>query len=192
MRNNLCPEYLASLVPTNVGSTVGYSLRNANDIRTVNANTQLYFNSFLPSVIREWNELPRHVQDSLTLFTFKNHMNSNISSPPSYYYTRNRSSQIYLTRIRTNCSALNQHLFSKNIIPSPLCDCGGKENARHFLLECALYQDIRRDMLAVISPICTPNLNTLIYGNPEATNDDNIVIFKAVQWFISKSKRFNH
>ena len=52
MRNNLCPEYLSSLVPTNVGSTVGYSLRNANDIRTVNANTQLYFNSLLPSVIR--------------------------------------------------------------------------------------------------------------------------------------------
>ena len=46
-------------------------------------------------------------------------------------------------------------------------------------------------MLAAISPICTPNLNTLIYGNPDASNDDNIVIFKAVQRFISKSKRFN-
>ena len=117
-------------------------------------------------------------------------MNSNTSSPPLYYYTGNRPSQIFHTRIRTHCSALNQHLFSKNIIPSPLCDCGGIENARHFLLECAFYQDIRRDMLAVISPICSPNLNTLIYGNPEASNDDNIVIFKAVQRFISKSKRF--
>ena len=60
-----------------------------------------------------------------------------------------------------------------------------------FSIECAFYQDIRRDMLAVISPICTPNLNTLIYGNPEASSDDNIVIFKAVQRFIYKSKRFN-
>ena len=80
MRNNLCPEYLSSLVPTNVGSTAGYSLQNANDIRTVNANTLLYFNSFLPSVIRERNELPRHVQDSPTLLMFKNHKNSNAFS----------------------------------------------------------------------------------------------------------------
>ena len=42
---------VSTLVPTTVGSTVGYSLRNANDIRTINANSQLYFNSFLPSVL---------------------------------------------------------------------------------------------------------------------------------------------
>ena len=166
-----------------------YSLRNANGIRTVNANTQLYFSSFLPSVIREWNELPRHVQNSPTFITFKSHMNSNISSPLSYYYTGNRPSQINHTRIRIHCSALNQHLVSKNIIPSPLCDCGGIENARHFLLERVLYQDIRSDMLhvAVISPICTPNLNILIYGTPEDSNADNSVIVKAVQRFISNS-----
>ena len=176
----------------NVGSTtVGYSLRNANDIRTVNANAQLYFNSFIPSVIRELNELPRHVQDSPTLLTFKNHLNSDISSSPSYYYTGNRPSQTYHIRVRTHCSALYQHLFSKSIIPSSLCDCGGVENVRHFLLECAVYQDIHRDMLVVISPICTPDLNTLVYGNPEAANDDNIVSFKGVQMFISKIKRFN-
>ena len=136
-----------------------------NDIiRTVNANTQLYVNSFLPSVIRDRNELPRHVLDSPTFLTFKNQMNSNISSPPLYYYTGNRPSQTYHTRIRTHCSALNQHLFSKIIIPSPLCDCGGIENTRRFLLKCAFDQDIRRDMLAVTSPICTLNLNTLFYG----------------------------
>ena len=140
MTNNLCPVYLSSqsLAPSNVRSTVGYSLRNANDIRTVNANTQLYYSSFLPSVIREWNELPHHFQDSPTLLTFKNHVNSSVVSPPSYYYTGNRSTQIYHTRIRTQCSALNQQLFSKIIVPSPLCVCGGIEDTRHFLLECVV------------------------------------------------------
>ena len=139
IRNNFYPEYLSSLVPTNAGLTVGYSVRNANDINTVNASTQLYFNSALLSVIRAWNELPSHVQDSHTLLTFKYHLNSIISSPPSHYYTENRPSQICHPRIRTRCSALNQQLlvFSKNIIPSPLCACGGIDNTRHFLLECA-------------------------------------------------------
>ena len=143
---NLCPEYLSSLVPTNVGSLLATACETRMILGQSIANTQLYFNSFPPSVVREWNALPCHVQDSPTLLTFKNHMNSNLSSPPLYYYTGNRPSQIYHTRIRIHCSALNQYLFSKNIITSPLCDSGGLENARHFLLECALYQDIRRDV----------------------------------------------
>ena len=48
MKNNLCPNYLSSLVPPNISSSVRYNLRNVNDSRTVHANTQLYYNSFLP------------------------------------------------------------------------------------------------------------------------------------------------
>ena len=39
MKTNLCPEYLSSLIPANVGSSVCYSLRNANAIKTINAKT---------------------------------------------------------------------------------------------------------------------------------------------------------
>ena len=192
MKNGLCPEYLSSLIPANVGSSVCYSLRNANAVRTVNAKSQLYFNSFLPSTIREWNELPPVVQNSPTLPIFKNHLNSNLRAPPVYYSTGNRLDQINHTRVRTRCSGLNQHLFAKNIVPSPLCACGQIENTRHFLLDCILYHDIRFDMLATISVICTPIIDTLIYGNPDVSINDNIVIFKAVQRFISKSKRLSN
>ena len=64
MQNNLCPVYLSSLVPRTVGSSVGYNLRNAGDIQTVNTNTQFYYTSFLPSVIREWNDLPEEFQNA--------------------------------------------------------------------------------------------------------------------------------
>ena len=50
-KNNLCPPYLASLVPNNVGDVSRY--KNVQHSQTVHANSQLYFNSFLPSVIRE-------------------------------------------------------------------------------------------------------------------------------------------
>ena len=57
MYNNLTPDYLSSLVPSSVNEASHYNLRNANDVQTINARTALYFNSFLPSVIREWNSI---------------------------------------------------------------------------------------------------------------------------------------
>ena len=192
MKNDLCPEYLSSLTPTNVGSTTHYSLRNANAIRTTKTNSELYFHSFLPSTIREWNTLPRKVQYSPSLSSFKYQLDCNLTKPPAYYTTGSRQDQINHTRIRTRCSAFNQHLFSKRVVLSPLCSCGGIENSHHFLLECALYHDIRLGMMTTISEICRPNLGILLYGSQDVSNDDNIAIFKAVQKFTSKSKRFSY
>ena len=69
--------------------------------------------------------------------------------------------------------------------------CGEVEDSRHFLLECNLYQDIRNDMLAAVSRICLPTLNSLLYGSTAVSVNDNIMIFKVVQTFILKSKRFH-
>ena len=109
MRNNLCPVYLSSLVPRTIGSSVSYNLRNAGDIQTVNTNTQLYYTSFLPSAIREWNDLPGEIQNANSIAAFKYNLKrlSNVSLPPLYYSSGNRTCQIYHTRIRTNCSSLN-------------------------------------------------------------------------------------
>ena len=65
--------------------------------------------------------------------------------------------------------------------------CGEVEDSRHFMLECNLYQYIRNDMLAAVSRICSPTLNSLLYGYTA----ENIMIFKVVQTFILKSKRFH-
>ena len=57
MINILSPPYLLSLIPLPVNRKSSYNLRNSNDIQTIPARTNLYYNSFLPSVIREWNNL---------------------------------------------------------------------------------------------------------------------------------------
>ena len=57
MVNHLTPLYLSSLIPPTVNETSRYNLRNANNISTINARTNQYFNSFLPSTIRDWNSL---------------------------------------------------------------------------------------------------------------------------------------
>ena len=54
------------LSPT-VGNNTAYSLRNASDYKYIHTNTQLYYNSFLPSVVRDWNELLLEMHQVLAL-----------------------------------------------------------------------------------------------------------------------------
>ena len=71
MQNGLAPDYLVDLVPPRVGNETPYSLRNADNYQQVHANSRLYFDSFLPSTIREWNNLPADVKSAQTLTSFK-------------------------------------------------------------------------------------------------------------------------
>ena len=91
----------------------------------------------------------------------------------------------------TGCSTLRLHLYLKNIIENPLCNCGETEDPFHFFFECNQYNLIRRDMLACISAICNPNLNILLHGNDGLSEEQNLNIFMAVHNFIIKSKRFS-
>ena len=96
-----------------VGSTSSYPLRNASDLQTINAGSQSYYNSFLPSVVRDWNELPAQTRESASLNIFKNKLNNDMVTPPRYYNTGKRLRQILHARLRTKCSALRKHLYSK-------------------------------------------------------------------------------
>ena len=141
-----------SLVPSTVENTSAYNLRDSQNIRPLLARTQLYYKSFLPSCIREWNEIPLNIRNNSTfLSSFKQQLNNNNIKVPVYYSSGNRLLQIHHTRLRTNCSSLNQHLHSKNIIGDPLCACGRVETANHFLLECPQYIQARRDMITTLS-----------------------------------------
>ena len=134
MYNNLTPDYLSSLVPSSVNEGSHYNLRNANDVQTINARTALYFNSFLPSVIREWNTLPENDKYVDSIDSFKRQINRNKTAVPKYFYTGSRKLQILYTRLRTG--SLNHDLFVKSISDAPLCSCrsGDVENAEHFFL----------------------------------------------------------
>ena len=190
MQNGLCPEYLSSLVPLNVGDTSTYRLRNTTHLHTIRTNSQLYYKSFIPSVIREWNELPLETRNSTSILAFKRKLNSNLNAPPKYFCDGKRLGQIYHARLRTNCSSLNHHLFTKNIVDSPLCTCGSVEDTHHFLFSCNRFTNLRVELFEKIVPICTPTLGVLLFGNCELSSEENKQIFLAVQAFLLKSKRF--
>ena len=190
MINDLTPTYLTSLVPSTVENTSAYNLRDSHNIRPLLTRTQLYYKSFLPSCIREWNEIPLNIRNSTSLSSFKQQLNKNNNKVPAYYSSGNRLLQTHHTRLRTKCSSLNQHLHSKNIIDDPLCACGSVETTNHFLLECPQYIQARRDMITALSTFCVPSLNNLLYGDTTLNNYQNKLIFLTVQKYISDSKRF--
>ena len=131
MKNNLSPSYL-----TNNEDISRYNLRNVQHSQTVHSNSQLYFNSFLPSVIRDCNALPEAPRDSNSMEYVTNQLNSDISTPQKLYFQGKRLAQIYHTRLRTGCSTLRLHLYSKIIIENPLCNCGENDDPFFFFFEC--------------------------------------------------------
>ena len=152
MYNNLTPDYLSSLVPSSVNEGSRYNLRNANDVQTINARTALYFNSFLPSVIREWNTLSENDKYVDSVDSFKRQISRNKTAVPKYFFTGSRKLQILHTRLRTGCSSLNHDLFVKSISDTPLCSCrsGDVENAEHFFLPCNFYRDHRIELFRIV------------------------------------------
>ena len=114
--NGLTPDYLRDLVPPLVQEASNYNLRTSDHIQTFHANTNLFYNSFLPSTIRAWNSLPNDVRSSSSVAAFKYRLNMNISKPPRYFNCSTRMGQILHARLRLDCSSLNAHLYRKNII----------------------------------------------------------------------------
>ena len=156
MINRLCPDYLSSLVPSTVGNITAYSLRNASDYKYIRSNTQFYYNFFLHSVVRDWNELPHTTRNAQNISAFKRSLNSTLTSVPRFYLNGKRIGQIYHSRLRMECSSLNHHLFSKNIIDSPLCICGRPETTEHYFFDCNRFNNLRQEMMQSLSQLCEP------------------------------------
>ena len=85
MKNSIPPNYLSSLVPQSIETITHYSLRDATNIRQPLTRTQLYYNSFMPSSIRLWDDLPSEMTESNTYTNFKYQLNKNTRKPPKYY-----------------------------------------------------------------------------------------------------------
>ena len=190
MVNNLTPPYLSTLIPSTITETSRYNLRNANDIRTIITRTTQYYNSFLPSTIREWNTLPEEQRTSATLLSFKAQINQHSTNVPKYYYSGDRQSQILHTRLRTKCSCLNYDIYLRNLTDSPLCSCGDIETSEHYFLQCRRYRLQRHEMLSNISQLCHVSIDVLLFGDISLSNEINSRIFSHVQKFTRDSKRF--
>ena len=82
MVNRLTSDSLSGLVPPCKNENNPYNLRNNDGIRNIYARTNLYYNSFLPATIRDWNNLPQKVRQADSIQSFKRFLNSYTRLPP--------------------------------------------------------------------------------------------------------------
>ena len=83
MIHGLVPPYLSLLLPPLVGENSRYPLRNSDHYQSIKSKSQLYYNSFLPSAIREWNSLDASVKSSQSVTSLKKSL-SKRKIVPSY------------------------------------------------------------------------------------------------------------
>ena len=186
MMRNITPLYLSSLVPQSVRNLSRYNRRNSNYLQTIDARTNQYYNSFLSSSVRSWNNLSVEAKQCDSVNSFKCLLQKEKKAVSKHYYIGCRKGQIQLTRLRTKCSSLKFDLFVKNISDSPLCLCGSIENTQHFFFHCTIYQAERNELINAISPYQYPSLNLFLYGDLSMPHGVNSMIFEKVYNISSK------
>ena len=192
MDHGLAPLYLLNHLPPHVEDVSSYTLRNAGNYVGIHVNTRTYADSFLPSTIQAWNNIPDSVRSADTLATFKHLLTQDTPKVPKYYFCGDRFNQVLHTRLRTECSSLNQHLHKRNLVCNPYYICGEVESNTHYLLTCPRYTRMRDEMVTSISQITNLSITTdvLLFGTDEVSDEVNTTIVMAVQKYIKTSKRF--
>ena len=156
----------------------------------IHANTRAYAESFLPSTLQAWNNLPEAVQSADTLAAFKHFLTLDTPKVPTYYDYGDRLDQILHTRLRTECSSLNQHLLRRNLVQNPYCLCGEIEDNKHFLLTCPRYNQMRAEIFLSIQQKSNVELITdvLLLGTDAVSEEVNTFISKQCRNILNSLK----
>lgn len=85
MYHNMTPDYLTDIVPPHNFETHSYNTRQQNNLVHISCKTKHYFDSFLPSVIRDWNEIPEEIRNS-SLYRFNSYLNRNKLNIPKFLF----------------------------------------------------------------------------------------------------------
>ena len=153
-------------------------------------------NNFLPSTIKLWNNLPKHIRNIPSLTSFKNALKKFYCFKPNKLFDfGNRKCNIVHCQLRNNASNLNADLKSHFLRDSAACDCCGHhtENSFHYFFKCPEFADHRTKLLSSINEMLLPiplTLNLLLHGDKCLSFTDNENVFEIVQKYILETKRF--
>ena len=136
------------MIPT---TNTHYTFRNS-DKTPYFKTTHIFFNSFFPSVIIEWNKLDPSLRRCDSYNVFKSNILKFIRpSSNSFFDCHNPIGIKYITRIRLGLSHLREHKFKHSFQDTlnPICNCSTYvEWAIYFFLHCPLNSNERRTLLS--------------------------------------------
>ena len=198
---NDIPQYIQDTLPNRRNLNTTRELRNLNQRVEPMTRTSNFKNSFLPSTIKLYNELPETIRALQSHKLLKKYIFDHLSikQPPKYYMYGNKIFNSLLTQLRVNMSSLNGHAHQILRSDTPFCSCGHQnENTKHFLIHCPRYAVQRNVLHRNISLIIGADfsnfptgkkIKVLLHGET-TTENINRAIAKETLKFISNTKRF--
>jgi hypothetical protein len=189
--NNNTPDYLQEMKPDINVNRHGRNLRSSNNFTLPYCRINRYQDSFLPTAINLWNQLDEDVRNIFCYNSFKCKLEKDIQPNNPLFNLGNRNINIVMSKLRTNSSDLNGHLFNLNLTNDSRCKCGYFfEDCFHFFFICPLYLELRTNLLNFIFPLAPVTLHTLLHGcNDIAPNVNNEIYLQTIN-YVEKTKRF--
>ena len=160
-------------------------------------------NTFFPSTITEWNKLDLRIRNSASLNVFKGRLLQFVRPLENSVFTCHNPIGIkYLTRLRLGLSNLRYHKFKHDFLDTvdPLCSCSTAiENTVHYFLHRPNFSTAQNTFLneiaivdrSIIDQDEIKIIQTLLYGNPTCSVNDNKLILDASMKYILETKRFD-
>ena len=190
--NGYAPGYLNEYIPPLITEINPYHRRNLLDRYLPRCRTELYKQSFFPSVTAAWNAIPDEAKRLKSILQFKKYLSSNDQTVPLFFYSHNRISEIIHCRLRLEISDLNADLFQRHLKEDKSCECGYREeNAKHYLIDCPRHVYARTLSLHLLTNYDELQIHCLLHGDNRLSIAENRAIFDRVHEFIELSNRFS-
>ncbi len=189
------PVYLFNIFNDNFKNQNCYTRgRNSSLARMPKCNKELCRNSFIPTTIALWNNLSGELRETSSIPAFRKKVKQLYAIKKRLTCSKvKRIVHVAFTQLRVGFCNLNYDLYLKGCSTQSTCACGHpRESAKHYLLDCPLYEHDRLIMKSNIQDevhLQNPTTQILLYGNTNFTSTQNIVIFQHVCTFIENSQR---
>ena len=184
------PPYLRNSSPPYNRERSTRALRNSDDLTTIHARLSVFYKSYFPQTVREWNTLSVDIRQIEEPESLKRALTeSNPTSKLLFYHGKRKFNSIH-SRMGMGCSKHKAHLFQHHVVDSPACLCGNPyEDPFHYFLGCPRYINQRDTMINAISAITPCKIRTILYGCEVFSLEENKMVFNHVHGYMRSSKR---